>query len=266
MKKVILITGGSRGLGAVILRTLSDKEGYKVYGTSREPKTEGLLALDVTSDPSVQDCVDKVMALEGRIDVLINNVGSNLIGSLEATSMEALEEEMALNFYGAVRMIQKLLPIFRAQGQGRIINISSVGGRIPLPYNSSYAASKAALEAMSDSLAYELKGTDIHVSLVEPLGLKVEDEVPRIKKIASELPMHPQSHKLHRRMLKGVKPFDRKDLVADQVYRIIQAKKPRLRYGISAFGKLMLLAERLLPPFIIRAGIYRSIIGSENIK
>lgn len=266
MKKVILITGGSRGLGAVMLQELSKKEGYKVYGTSRHPKEKGLLALDVTSDTSVQDCVHKVVALEGQIDVLINNVGSNLIGSLEATSMKTFEEEMALNFYGSVRMIQSILPVFRDQGYGRIINVSSVGGRIPLPYNSSYAAGKAALEAMSDSLAYELKGTNIHVSLIEPMGLKVEGEVPAVKKVASEKAFHSQSQIMYKKLLQGVRPWDKKGRVAEKVYRVIEAKRPRLRYSVSFIGSLMLLAARLLPPSLLRKGIYMSIIGEKNSK
>lgn len=261
MKKIILITGASRGLGRVIYQKLSRDPSYKVYGTSRDPGESKLLRLDITSEVSVKQCVEKLVQLEGRIDVLINNVGSNLIGSIEGTSLLEFQHEMDTNCYGAIRLIQRVMPYFRRQNCGQIINISSIGGQVPLPYNASYAASKAALEAMTESLAYEFDGSPIHVSLVRPIGLTIEDEVPNLSYVSGEVAFHQESERLFRHMKAQVSPSVSKDEVARKLVKIIKASKPRLSYTIGKEAQPIIWLHRLLPN-----RWFRKIISKQLLK
>lgn len=260
MKKIILITGASRGLGAVMVSELSKNKDYKVYGTSRQGDNGNLLKLDVTSDASVKACIELLLSKEGRIDVLINNVGSNLIGSLEGTTLDNFKEEMDLNFYGAIRMIHEVMPVFRKRGRGRIINISSIGGRIPLPFNSTYSASKAALEAATETLSYELIGSDIYASLIEPLGLKIEDEKPQLSYVDKEKSWHSASRSMFNLMMTKVNPSDTREGVAKVANKIIQSKKPKLRYSVSFPGAMLMTNKRLLPFALLRKVIYKTFV------
>jgi len=264
MKKVILITGASRGLGRVMLEELSKNKNYKVYGTSRNKDSQDLLELDVRSELSVKKCIDLLMKKEERIDIIINNVGSNLIGSLEATDMDCFKEKMDLNFYGALRVIHKVMPVFRDQGQGRIINISSVGGLIALPYNSTYAASKAALEAATESLFYELISSPIHVSLIEPLALELGQEKPRLGYISREKHWHKASQSIYKYMLTEVKPNDSRQAVAKLVERIIESDKPKLRYSVSLIGAILLMNKRLMPFGLFSRMVYKALGPIDN--
>lgn len=259
MGKVILITGASRGLGRAIYQYLLNEPSYKVYGSSRNPKEGALLQLDVRSEVSVKHCVETLIQREGRIDVLINNVGSNLIGSIEGATMQEVQGEMDTNYYGALRMIQRVLPYMRSQKKGQIINISSLGGQVPLPYNSTYAASKAALEAMSESLAYEIEGSQIHVTLVQPLGLTIETEVPNLTYIKNETAIHRVSEKLFRHMKAEVTPSVSKDRVALRVGKIIRSSKPKLTYTVGKEARPILILHGLLPNRWFR-GIIRRIM------
>ena len=247
MDRVILITGASRGLGQVMYEHLSRVDGFKVYGTSRRPRNSGLLSLDIRSDTSVKDCLATIITIEGHLDVLINNVGSNLIGSLEGTSMEAYENQMALNFYGTLRMMKAVMPYFRQRKQGRIINISSIGARIPLPFNSSYAASKAALEAMSISFSSEIDLGKVFVSLVEPIALSIEDEVPNLTYIDHEKAYHQASKKMFEKMRREVKPSVSKLEVALLVEKVIKSRQPRLTYRVGKEAGFLIVAKLVLP-------------------
>lgn len=261
MKKVILITGASRGLGRVIYQQLLKDSSYVVYGTSRKPTKGGLLQLDITSEASVKKCVSELIEIEGQIDVLINNVGTNIIGSLEGTDMKELHKEMDTNFYGALRMIQGVMPHFRRRNSGQIINISSIGAKVPLPYNSAYAASKSALEAMSESLAYELDNSHIRVSLVQPLGLLIDDEGPNLNYVSSEKEWHSVSEKLLRNMKTKITPSVSKEKVAVKVATIIKQSRPKLNYTVGVEAKPILLLHSILPN-----RWFRKILGQKLLK
>lgn len=247
MKKVILITGASRGLGKATYDKLKLNKEYKVYGSSRFPKDNELLQLDIKSIESVTACISKIIDIEGHIDVLINNVGTNLIGSLEGTSMEEFQREIDVNLYGTIRMIQEVLPFFRKQSSGKIINISSLGGKVSLPYNSSYASSKAAIEAMSESLYYELKGSGISISIVAPIALAIEEEVPNIKYINNEKTWNKDSLNLLKTMKSSVKPNVSKAAVVNRIERIIGAPKVKFRYGVGLGSKVIAIIHEIIP-------------------
>ena len=172
-KKIVLITGASSGIGKAVARRLAGGE-YVVFGTSRDPSGSGeipgvkLLPLDVRSDNSVSACVQAVLDQAGGLDVLINNAGYALTGAVEEASLEEAKEQFETNFFGIARMVKAVLPVMRRRGRGRIINISSLAGLAPMPYQGFYSASKHALEGYSEALRQEVKPFNIHVSLVEP--------------------------------------------------------------------------------------------------
>ena len=172
MAKVVLITGISSGFGKAIAQILSDK-GYEVYGISRKQSgnlsgTIRTLQADVTDVASVQKAVADVVAKTGRIDILINNAGMGISGAIEESSLEEINLQMNTNFTGYVNMIQAVLPAMRKQGGATIINISSIGGVMGLPYQGFYSASKYAIEGMSEALRMELKPFKINVIVIRP--------------------------------------------------------------------------------------------------
>src|SRR5207302_4455373 len=166
--KIALVTGASSGIGEATATRLA-MAGYKVYGTSRRTALAGqrsfeLLPLDVTSDESVEVAVKEVLRLEGRIDLLVNNAGFGIApGAAEESSMEQARSIFETNFFGIVRLTRAVVPHMRRQGGGRIINIGSVLGFLPMPYGALYAATKHAIEGYSESLDHELRTRGIRV-------------------------------------------------------------------------------------------------------
>ena len=171
--QTVLVTGATSGIGLIIANQLT-KSGFKVYGTSRTPETcreslqFELLKLDITSDVSVQHCIETVLSRSATIDVLINNAGIGICGSAEETSIEQAYRQVETNFWGAVRMTRAILPIMRKQRFGKIITIGSLAGLIGVPYQSYYSASKHAIEGFFKSLRMEVRPFNIHISLIEP--------------------------------------------------------------------------------------------------
>ena len=175
--KIALVTGASSGIGEATAERLA-KAGYKVYGTSRRGAQAGkrsfeMLPLDVTSDESVEAAVSEVMRRDGRIDLLVNNAGFGVApAGAEERSLDQARSIFETNFFGLVRMTRAVVPHMRRQGSGRIINIGSVLGFLPMPYGALYAATKHAVEGYSESLDHELRTRGIRVSVIEPAYTK----------------------------------------------------------------------------------------------
>jgi NAD(P)-dependent dehydrogenase (short-subunit alcohol dehydrogenase family) len=170
--EVVIVTGASSGFGRATAKLLS-KRGYRVFGTSRRELSNldeefEMLLLDVSSDDSVQACVEQVLNAAGRIDLLINNAGYALSSFVEETTLDEVRSIFETNFFGVVRMTKAVLPIMRKQRHGRIINISSLAGLVGVPSQGFYSASKFALEGYSEALKYEVEKFNIKVSLIEP--------------------------------------------------------------------------------------------------
>lgn len=173
--QVVLITGASRGIGYATAERLAF-DGYTVYAGVRDTssltlsplKNVHILPLDVTDQQSVDLAVKKVMDNEGHLDVLVNNAGIMVYGSIENVTIEEAQRVFDVNFFGVMRMTQAVLPIMRDQKKGRIIQISSRSGFRPLPSISVYAASKYALEGISETMAATCRPWNIHISLIEP--------------------------------------------------------------------------------------------------
>jgi len=248
--KVILVTGASSVLGhatAQLLTTL----GYRVYGTSRKPDATldvawPMLALDVCSDLSVRTCLAEIHEREGRIDVLVNNAGHAFVGAIEETDIDEAKAQFETNFFGALRMMLGVLPLMRTQGSGHIVNISSLAGAVPFPFLGVYGASKHALEAISESLEYELGDTGIRVTLMEPDGMQtsIGFHHPRSahptlagkrQRLLRQLEMNTREH--------GIEPA----VLAQEVASVIEASIPPLRVVIGDMAKEIVRARRAMP-------------------
>ena len=183
VSKTILITGASSGMGRDMAERFS-REGWDVAATMRKPERDGeelaaldgvrVYALDVTDGASVSAAVARAESDFGGIDVLVNNAGVGLVGPMEGASDAQVEQQLAVNLHGPIRVMRAVLPGMRKRGSGIIINITSIGGRITMPHNALYHAMKWGLEGLTEALAYELRPFGIHVKAVAPGGVKTD--------------------------------------------------------------------------------------------
>lgn len=239
---IVLVTGASTGIGKMCAELLAHN-GYRVYGTSRKPGTAEingvkLLQLDVTNDESVAACVEQLLDAEGRIDVLINNAGFEMLGTAEETSIAESKWLFEVNFFGVQRMIKAVLPTMRSQGSGKIITIGSLAGLGAAPLQSNYAASKHAIEGYHEALRHEAAEFGIKVALVEPGFFKTaidsnahvaQNTLPAYEPLRSRvLPV------LRQKLSTGPTP----EWVAETVLRVVKANNPPLRHvvGWDALG------------------------------
>ena len=192
MKKVILLTGASSGIGYQTAESLA-KEEHVVYGAARRTeKMETLkqfgvkpIYLDVTDEESIKSAIDTIIGNEGRIDVLINNAGYGSYGAVEDVEISEAKMQFEVNLFGLARLVQLVLPHMRKQKSGRIINVSSMGGRLTTYFGAWYHATKYALEVFSDALRMEVADFGIDVSLIEPGGIKTEWGIIAANKLAN---------------------------------------------------------------------------------
>ncbi len=256
--KVVLITGASSGLGRAAAEALA-RRGYRVFGTSRRPSDDPrpyeMLRLDVRRDESVAACVQDVVRRAGRIDVLVNNAGYGLKGMIEEASGDQVRDQFETNFMGAVRMVQAVLPIMRGQRQGRIINVSSVAGRMGLPGEAFYCASKFALEGFTESLAFEVERFGIRVCVVEPGAFRTEI-VPHSVEAGRQLAEYdPIRRAAHTSLLIAMRTAAAPEVFARHLLRIIESRRPGLRHPVGPGAGWILRGKALLP-----AGMFRRIL------
>ena len=248
--KVILITGATGGIGSVTADLLHEK-GYKVYGTTRNlnsaPKTSfELVELDVTKDDSVNSCIEYVLSKEEKIDVLVNNAGYSLCGSVTYLTTEDLQTQFETNFFGVHRMISSILPKMLEKGEGRIINIGTLGGRAGMPYQAPYSSTKAALAIYTDTIRMELQKDGIKVSLVEPGDIKTDFQSGRTfaKGYEEDLIAQQLIKLYHENEMKGT-PAKK---VAKKIHKVIKRKNPKPRYTVGLLQTfLVAFLFRLLP-------------------
>lgn len=263
MQKVVFITGISSGFGKCTAEYLAQK-GYVIYGTTRkEIETDGrinVLKADITDAESVKAAVETVLLKEGRIDVLINNAGMGISGPIETALMDDIRLQMRTNFLGTVNVIQAVLPAMREQHAGTIINISSIGGLMGLPFQGFYAASKFAIEGMSEALRMELKPFHIKVVVIRPGDFITSFTSNR--KIDRNLNEN-NPYELQFRKSMSVIEADEKggmkpDYFARKLARIIEKKNPCSTYILStAEQKLAVVLKRILPD-----ALFSGILGS----
>lgn len=238
--KVILITGCSTGIGRALAEGLT-KRGYTVVATARRLATiQSLnsalkLPLDVTSNESIMDAVNKVVLQFGRIDVLINNAGYAARSAVEEISDEQLQQMFDVNVYGVIRMIRAVVPYMRKEKSGRIINIGSIAGKMVLPVSGAYCASKFALEAINDALRLELMNFGISVVLVEPGNIQT-NFMKTVQNNSREKISNPNS--VYHELYQNYERFNTKarnnnpgpEAVAMIVQQALEASIPKARY------------------------------------
>ena len=258
--KTALVTGASSGIGEATAERLA-MAGYKVYGTSRRAakanqRSFELLPLDVTSNESVEATVKEVLRLEGRIDLLVNNAGFGIApGAAEESSIEQARSIFETNFFGIVRMTRAVVPHMRRQRAGRIINIGSVLGFLPMPYAALYAATKHAVEGYSESLDHELRTRGIRVSVIEPAYTKTQFDANFVEPDAKLDEYREVRAALGKQMKEVLATADEPELVADVVLKAASAPHPKLRYTAGALARRLRLLRRFAPAGLVDAGI-----------
>jgi len=261
---VALVTGASSGIGEATARRLS-AEGYKVYGTSRRGGSPSgrmfeVLSLDVNDDESVNAAVNQVIRLEGSIDLLVNNAGFGVSpAGAEESSIEQAKAIFETNFFGLIRMTRAVVPHMRRQGNGRIINIGSVLGFLPMPYGALYAATKHAVAGYSESLDHELRTRGIRVSLIEPAYTRTSFDANFLA-ADSKLDEYRDVRALLERVLAQVmSTADEPTVVAEVVLEAAIAAKPKLRYTAGGLANRLRLLRRFAPAGLLDAGIRRDL-------
>ena len=251
-RKIALVTGASSGIGQATAERLV-RAGYKVYGTSRRAAEAGqpsfeMLALDVTSDASVEAVVRDVIRLDGRIDLLVNNAGFSIApAGAEESSIEQARSIFDTNFFGTVRMTRAVVPHMRHQGCGRIINIGSVLGFLPAPYMALYAATKHAIEGYSESLDHELRTRGIRVSVIEPAYTKTQFDAHLLEADSKLDEYRGARAAVGKRLQEFVAAADQPGVVADIVLQAATAARPKLRYTAGGLASRLRLLRRFAP-------------------
>jgi NAD(P)-dependent dehydrogenase (short-subunit alcohol dehydrogenase family) len=254
LKKIILITGISSGFGKETARLLSEA-GHIVYGTVRqEAEPDGklhILKMDLMDTLSIDKAVKTVIEKERRIDVLINNAGIHTGGPIETSPSENIKLQIDTNLIGMFHLTGKVLPVMREQGGGTIINFSSIGGMMGLPYQAFYSASKFAIEGFSEALRMEVGKFNIKVIVINPGDFCTNNSANRRKYLSPSYPGNPYHEQFERTLsviekdeASGWKP----EVMAGKIAKIVECRNPRQRYIIASFEqKLAVVLKYLLP-------------------
>jgi NAD(P)-dependent dehydrogenase (short-subunit alcohol dehydrogenase family) len=261
--RVVLITGCSTGIGRATAERLAER-GHTVYATARrlesiadlEEKGCRTLALDVTDEESMRAAVAAVEEAEGAVGALVNNAGYSQSGAIEDVPMEQVRKQFETNVFGLIRMCQLVLPGMRKRGDGRIVNLSSMGGRLVFPGGGVYHATKHAVEAISDALRFEVRGFGIGVSIIEPGLIKTEfghAAVGSMEGVQTDDGAYARFNAEVAAKTAGAYEGSMSRMAAppDAVARVIQkaidSRRARPRYVVTVGARAMLLTRRLLP-------------------
>jgi NADP-dependent 3-hydroxy acid dehydrogenase YdfG len=268
MNKVVLITGASSGIGLHTSKLFQAKN-WKVAATMRFPENATelqkivdveCLRLDVTDSDSIKAAIDGTLEKFGRIDAVINNAGYGLIGAFEAATAEQIERQFETNVLGLMNVCREILPYFREQKRGTIVNLASVGGRMTFPAFSLYHSTKWAVEGFSESLQYELADFNIRIKIIEPGPIKT-DFYGRSQDVTRKEGLTAYDNFVSRAMANMQKAGDDApdgEIVAQKIYEAVTDGSKMLRYGVNTKGILML--RRLLPESLFYAIVKKIIL------
>jgi NAD(P)-dependent dehydrogenase (short-subunit alcohol dehydrogenase family) len=263
VSRSVLITGCSSGIGEATALRLA-QNGYKVWATARKKeqlqKLEAAgcrtLALDVNSEASMEAAVREVLAEDGAIGVLINNAGYSQSGAIEAVPIQKVRQQFETNVFGLVRLTQLALPKMRAQRWGRVINVSSMGGKLVFPGGGFYHATKYAVEAISDALRFEVRGFGVQVVLIEPGLIKSGFSEAAVSQMDPAQVKEDPYAAFHEAVARATKEsYEKGPLarftgvpgdVAKVIQKAIEADKPKARYTVSGSAKILLTQRKLL--------------------
>jgi NAD(P)-dependent dehydrogenase (short-subunit alcohol dehydrogenase family) len=267
--KVALVTGASSGFGRAIATELGSR-GYRVYGASRgtpAPQSPGgfrMVTLDVDSDESVAEGVARVVSDAGPIDVLVNNAGMGYAGAVEDTSVEEAKQQFETNFFGMHRMCRAVLPQMRERGVGWIVNMSSLGGRISIPFQPMYCASKFAVEAYTEALRMEVRPYGIRVAMIEPGDFSTGFTANRRMTAGSVRSAYAaRCEAAVRRMAQDEGKVTDITPVVRAVVAAIESDAPRLRYPVASALQRILTG---LVPFLPRSVVEYLVMDTYRIR
>jgi short-subunit dehydrogenase len=281
MTKVALVTGASTGIGFETSITLA-RNGFRTFATMRDlsrsktiraaAKKEKLplsvVQLDVNRYESVLTAVHRIFSNTRRIDVVVNNAGYGLFGAVEDLSMNKIIGQFETNFFGVVRVIKLVLPIMRNQGNGTIVNVSSMVGRAAMPLNSVYVASKFALEGFSESIRYELRKFGINVVLIEP-GIVRSKFFENLLMTAHNTPKSPYSAMVEKRLarFKSISETNSSSAidVAATVLKAVESEKPNFRYIIGEDAETVMNMKKVLSDSEFEYWIWDSIMEGKGL-
>ena len=275
-KRTVLVTGCSSGIGLATCHVLS-RNNYMTYGTvrnlskaqkiqdliNRENLPLKILHLDVNDNQSIKLAVKRILADTGRLDILINNAGYGMFGPIEEITTEEVKKQFETNLFGTIRVIKAIVPIMRKQGNGIIVNISSMVGRFGVPLNSAYVSSKFAVEGLSESIAFELGEFGIRVILIEPGVVKSDFfQNVRLKGMGPNSPYHKLMKRRVSFLDKAIKNSATSSYdVASTILEALNSKDPKFRYVIGNDATNSIRMRNSLPDrkFMewIRAGIFQ---------
>ena len=270
-QKVILITGASSGIGYDAATALA-AEGHKVYAAARrvemmEPlKAMGItpVRMDVTDEQSMVDGVKAVLDQEGRIDVLVNNAGYGYFGAVENVTMAEARRQLEVNVFGLARLCQLVLPTMRKQGSGRIVNTSSIAGKIVLPFGGWYNVSKFSVEALSDALRMEVKPFGIDVVMIEPGGIKTDWGIiaaRHLKESSVGTAYEADGSRFADVMHYGYSSnlLSSPHVITRAILRAVDSRRPRARYRTGRASHLLVFLHNVLPTRCWDAMMRRSV-------
>lgn len=263
VSRSVLVTGCSSGIGKATAARLA-QQGYKVWATARKREQLGelealgcrTLSLDVNSEASMEQAVRAVQAEDGAIGVLVNNAGYSQSGAIEAVPLQKVRQQFETNVFGLVRLTQLVLPGMRAQRWGRVINLSSMGGKLVFPGGGFYHATKYAVEALSDALRFEVRGFGVSVVLIEPGLIKSGFSEAAVAQMdPAQAGDYPYAT-FHEAVARATKESYEKgplarftgvpDDVAKAIQKAIEADRPKARYTVSGSAKILLTQRKLL--------------------
>jgi len=260
-RKVVLVTGATRGIGRALAKELSSR-GHRVYGAGRkwedDPGFE-TVEMDVRSDESVAAAVGRIVAEAGRLDVLVNNAGISHSGSVEDTPLQVAANVFETNYFGLTRLIRSVLPHMRGRGRGTIVNVGSAAGKIGVPFQPHYAASKFAVEGLSESLWHELSAFGIRVLLVEPgdVGTQIWEKSKHVTPEGS--PYKNAMSRYHRIKAKEMgKSADSPARVAKKIADLVESDTRRLRHPVAKGAAFILFLRKVLPDRIFLWAVARN--------
>ena len=268
--KTVLITGASSGIGKSTAMYFS-KKGWNVIATMRSPEKEmelnriqniDCVHLDVTDSDSIKNAIETSLNKYKKIDVIVNNAGYGLTGPFELLTKDQIHKQFETNVFGLMEVTKQLLPHFRKEKMGTIVNISSVGGRLTFPLYSLYHGSKWAVEGFSESLQFELAPFNIKVKLVEPGPIQTDfydrsADKPQVEdKGVYTTMINSTMNKINKAGLTGLPP----EAVAKVIYKAANSKTNKLRYGVGLSIQIALFLRKILPD-IIFLPIIRQTLG-----
>ena len=254
--KVAIVTGASSGIGAAAARRLH-AQGYTVYAAARRLELMASLGeigirplrLDVTDDASLTAFVAQVVAETGRIDVLVNNAGYGALGALEDVPMAEARRQFDVNLFGMARLIQLVLPYMRNQCGGRIVNVSSIGGKVHVPLSGWYHATKFAVEGLSDALRLDLAPFGIRVVVIEPGAINTEWHDVAAENLLATSGQGAYAAEAARvvKVMSAAGLASPPEVVAKAIGRAVVARRPRTRYAVGLGAKPIIIARHMLP-------------------